>query len=144
MAIWYYSRLRPDGDRFLEKHWPYVSRIAAYFQKRADAEGMLDVAEEWICCVPTKATWPNAEVYGGLVAGAKIAARLGHRDEAKSWKKAARRPQGASRIDRVRSAAQPLYSPGWPRRTRFTGTRNTRKSKSGTDRRATAGSTAGC
>jgi len=36
---------------------------------------MLNLAEEWIAFIPAPSTWPNAEVYSGLAASAKIAAK---------------------------------------------------------------------
>ncbi len=91
LALWYYSRLRPDGDSFLKKHWDYVEKVSNYMQKRVADEGMLDLADEWISSAPTKATWPNAEVYAGLIASAKIANKLGQVDQAQSWSEAATR-----------------------------------------------------
>ena len=91
MSLWYYSRLRPDGDALLKKHWDYVQKVSNYMQKRVEMEGMLDLADEWICSNPRKATWPNAEVYAGLIASAKIADRLGCSDQATGWRKAAAR-----------------------------------------------------
>jgi hypothetical protein len=91
LALWYYSRLRPDGDAFLKKHWDYVQKVSSYMQKRVEKEGMLDLADEWICSSPRKATWPNAEVYAGLIASAKIADRLEYTDQATGWRKAAER-----------------------------------------------------
>jgi len=91
MALWYYSRLRPDGDALLKKHWDYVQKVSNYMQKCVEKEGMLDLADEWICSNPRKATWPNAEVYAGLIASAKIADRLGCSDQATGWRKVATR-----------------------------------------------------
>lgn len=93
MAIWTYSQLRPEQNEFLQRHWPFVERFAKYYQGRAAKEGLLDLSEEWICCVPTKSTWPNAEVYCGLRAAAKIAQRLGRPQEAKEWNDTARSVQ---------------------------------------------------
>jgi len=91
LALWYYSRLRPNGDDLLKKHWDYVQKVSNYMQTRVEKEGMLDLADEWIASNPHKATWPNAEVYAGLIASAKIADRLGHLDHAASWRKSAER-----------------------------------------------------
>jgi hypothetical protein len=50
---------------------------------------MLHLAEEWICFIPAPSSWPNAEVYSGLRAAAKIAGTLGHADDARRWNDAA-------------------------------------------------------
>jgi hypothetical protein len=84
-GMWLFSRLAPDGRTFLESAWPYVKFYADYYAKRVGREGMLNLAEEWICFIPAPSTWPNAEVYSGLRAAAKIAASLGHGDEARAW-----------------------------------------------------------
>jgi hypothetical protein len=90
-GMWFYSLLRPDGRAFLETVWPYVSFYADYYRTRVEREGMLNLAEEWICFIPAPSTWPNAEVHSGLRAAAKIAARLGHEPEARRWNEAADR-----------------------------------------------------
>jgi hypothetical protein len=88
-GMWLYSRLTPRGRAFLESAWPYVKFYADYYAKRVGKEGMLNLAEEWICFIPAPSTWPNAEVHSGLRAAAKIASELGHRDEARAWNAAA-------------------------------------------------------
>ncbi len=90
-GMWFYSLLRPDGRAFLETVWPYVSYYADYYRGRVEREGMLNLAEEWICFIPAPSTWPNAEVHSGLRAAAKIAAKLGHEAEARRWNEAADR-----------------------------------------------------
>jgi hypothetical protein len=90
-GMWYYSRLSPNGSAFLEKVWPYVDYYADYFAKRIDSEGMLNLAEEWICFIPAPSSWPNAEVYSGLRAAAKIADNLGNTQGAQRWNRAADR-----------------------------------------------------
>jgi hypothetical protein len=90
-AMWFYSRLASDGTAFLEKVWPYAKYYCDYYAGRIDREGMLNVAEEWICFIPSPASWPNAEIYSGLRAAAKIAAQLGHGPEAGRWNAAADR-----------------------------------------------------
>jgi hypothetical protein len=92
-GMWFFSRLTPDGTAFLESVWRYVAFYADYYAKRVDREGMLNLAEEWICFIPAPSTWPNAEVYSGLRASAKIAAALGHAEEAAKWGAAADRLQ---------------------------------------------------
>jgi hypothetical protein len=92
-GMWYYSRLTPNGTAFLESVWRYVKFYADYYTGRVGREGMLNLAEEWICFIPAPSTWPNAEVYSGLRASAKIAAQLGHADEAARWGGAADRLQ---------------------------------------------------
>ncbi|HMD61318.1 MAG TPA: hypothetical protein VKG78_07795, partial [Opitutaceae bacterium] len=84
-GMWFYSLLSPDGAAFLGKAWPYVRYYADYYAGRIEREGMLNVAEEWICFIPAPSSWPNAEIYSGLRAAAKIAARLGHAGEAGRW-----------------------------------------------------------
>ncbi len=88
-GIWYYSHLNPDGAAFLGSAWPYVKYYADYYVGRVAREGMLNLAEEWICFIPAPSTWPNAEVYSGLRAAAKIADSLGHGDESRQWNGAA-------------------------------------------------------
>ncbi len=88
-GMWLYSRVTPRGRAFLESAWPYVKFYADYYAKRVGREGMLNLAEEWICFIPAPSTWPNAEVHSGLRAAAKIAAELGHREEARAWNAAA-------------------------------------------------------
>jgi hypothetical protein len=88
-GMWFFSRLAPNGRAFLESAWPYVKFYADYYAKRVGREGMLNLAEEWICFIPAPSTWPNAEVYSGLRASAKIAAALGHAEEAAGWGAAA-------------------------------------------------------
>ena len=89
-AMWYYSRLDPNGPAFLEKHWPLVKYYADYYKKRIEKEeGMLYLGEEWIENLPAPTSWPNAEVYSGLRAAAKIADQLGDVQEALGWNRAA-------------------------------------------------------
>ncbi len=90
-AMWLYSLVSPDGPVFLGKAWPYVRYYAEYYVKRIASEGMLNVAEEWICFIPAPSSWPNAEIYSGLRAAAKIAGRLGHSAEAGRWNDSADR-----------------------------------------------------
>jgi hypothetical protein len=92
-GMWFYSRVSPRGPEFLGTVWPYVKFYADYYAGRVEREGMLNLAEEWICFIPAPSTWPNAEVYSGLRASAKIAGKLGHGDEAKKWNSAADRLQ---------------------------------------------------
>ncbi|HEY1847587.1 MAG TPA: hypothetical protein VGG37_00210 [Opitutaceae bacterium] len=103
-GMWLYSRVSPKGRAFLEGCWPYVKFYADYYSGRVAREGMLRLAEEWICFLPAPSTWPNAEVHSGLRASAKIAAELGHADEAARWNAAA---------DRLRQAfSDAAYDPG--------------------------------
>jgi hypothetical protein len=88
-GMWFYSRLTPKGPAFLRSAWPYVKFYADYYAGRVGREGMLNLAEEWICFIPAPSTWPNAEVYSGLRASAKIAAALGRGEEAGRWNGAA-------------------------------------------------------
>jgi hypothetical protein len=90
-GMWLYSRVCPDARAFLEGVWPYASHYADYFAGRVDREGMLGLAEEWICFIPAPSSWPNAEVYSGLRAAAKMAAALGRGPEAGRWGAAADR-----------------------------------------------------
>ena len=90
-GMWFYSLLTPKGTQFLESAWPYVKFYADYYTGRVGREGMLNLAEEWICFIPAPSTWPNAEVHSGLRAAAKIAAKLGHAEEARLWNGAADR-----------------------------------------------------
>ncbi len=90
-AMGFYSRLAPDAPSFLARVWPFVHYYADYYTGRIAREGMLQVAEEWICFIPAPSSWPNAEVYSGLRAAAKIADRLGHRAEAVRWNESADR-----------------------------------------------------
>ena len=90
-AMWLHSRLLPQGRKFLEKHWSYVREYCDHCARRVDKEGMVNVAEEWICFIPSPASWPNAEIYSGLRAGAKIAGELGHSAEEREWTRAADR-----------------------------------------------------
>lgn len=90
-GMWFYSRLNPDSRAFLGTVWPYVSYYADYYAGRVAKEGMLHLAEEWICFIPAPSSWPNAEVYSGLRAAAKIAAELGRAPEAARWGAAANR-----------------------------------------------------
>lgn len=93
-GMWFYSRLSPRGAAFLGTAWPYVKFYADYYTGRVSREGMLNLAEEWICFIPAPSTWPNAEVYSGLRAAAKIASALGHEPEARKWNDAADRLKG--------------------------------------------------
>ncbi len=90
-GMWFFSRVSPRGKEFLGSVWPYVKFYADYYSGRVGREGMLHLAEEWICFIPAPSTWPNAEVYSGLRASAKIAAALGHAEEASKWNDAADR-----------------------------------------------------
>lgn len=90
-GMWYYSRINPSGESFLGKMWPYVRYYADYFADRVEKEGMLHLAEEWICFIPAPSSWPNAEVYSGLRAAAKAATELGHPGDAARWSRAADR-----------------------------------------------------
>jgi len=92
-GMWFHSLLSPHGAEFLGKVWPYVKFYADYYTRRVGREGMLSVAEEWICFIPAPSSWPNAEIHSGLRAAAKIAARLGHAREASTWSEAADRLQ---------------------------------------------------
>lgn len=92
-GLWYYSRLRPEAGTFLASAWPYVKYYCDYYAGRVDREGMLNLAEEWICFIPAPSSWPNAEVYSGLRAAAKIARALGHPEEERLWTRAADRLQ---------------------------------------------------
>ncbi len=92
-GMWYYSLLNPDGAAFLRSSWPYVKYYADYYVGRVAREGMLNLAEEWICFIPAPSTWPNAEVYSGLRAASKIAARLGRNEECRQWNESADRLQ---------------------------------------------------
>jgi hypothetical protein len=92
-GMWFYSRVSPRGKEFLGSVWPYVKFYADYYSGRVGREGMLNLAEEWICFIPAPSTWPNAEVYSGLRASAKIATALGHADEARKWNDSADRLQ---------------------------------------------------
>jgi hypothetical protein len=89
MAMWVHSRLRDDGAAFLRQAWPYAKYYGDYYAGRIAREGMLSVSEEWICFIPAPASWPNAEIYGGLRAAVKMARELGHEAEARSWSEAA-------------------------------------------------------
>ena len=84
-GMWLYSRVSPQGAGFLGKAWPYVKYYGDYYSGRIAREGMLNVAEEWICFIPAPSSWPNAEIYSGLRASAKIAAQLGHPEDAARW-----------------------------------------------------------
>jgi hypothetical protein len=84
-AMGFYSQLASDAPSFLARVWPFVKYYADYYAGRVAREGMLHVAEEWICFIPAPSSWPNAEIYSGLRAAAKIAARLGHPEEAARW-----------------------------------------------------------
>lgn len=84
-AMWFYSRLAPEGAEFLKGVWPYVRYFADYYEGRIAKEGMLHVSEEWICFIPAPSSWPNAEIYSGLRASAKIASALGHDAQAARW-----------------------------------------------------------
>ena len=88
-GMWFHSRIIPEGDAFLAEVYPYVRKYADYYADRVSREGMIRTAEEWICQVPTRTTWPNAEILGGLRAASRIARRLGRPGEAEKWKKAA-------------------------------------------------------
>jgi hypothetical protein len=90
-AMWLESRLNPDGRAFLGRYWSWVKEYCDYCSRRVDKEGMVNVAEEWICFIPSPASWPNAEIYSGLRAGAKIASLLGHDGDAAAWTGAADR-----------------------------------------------------
>jgi len=92
-GMWLHSLLSPDGTAFLGRVWPYARDYADYYTGRIEREGMLNVAEEWICFIPAPSSWPNAEIYSGLRAAAKIAARLGYPQEASRWNRAAGRLQ---------------------------------------------------
>ncbi len=89
LGIWFHSRLIEDDKPFLTLAFPYVSHFADYYRQRIEKEGMINTAEEWICQVPTKTAWPNAEIYTGMRAAAKIARRLGHASDGEKWDAAA-------------------------------------------------------
>ena len=87
---------------------------ADYYVGRVAREGMLNLAEEWICFIPAPSTWPNAEVYSGLRAAAKIADRLGHGEEARQWNKSADRLQAQfsrQAYDAARGRIIPMAGP---------------------------------
>ncbi len=88
-GIWFYSLVRPNGVSFLDSSWPYVKFYSDYYARRVAKEGMLNLAEEWICFIPAPSSWPNAEVHSGLRAAVKIAEKLGHEMEARQWEAAA-------------------------------------------------------
>ena len=85
VGLWYFSRIRLNGEEFLREVYPYVRHYAEYYTERVQKEGMIHTAEEWICQIPSKTSWPNAEVYAGLSAAAKIADKLGHNTDALRW-----------------------------------------------------------
>ncbi len=89
VGLWYFSRLRLNGEEFLRETYPYVQHYAEYYTERVQREGMIHTAEEWICQIPSKTSWPNAEVHAGLRAASKIAGRLGHRTAAFRWSQSA-------------------------------------------------------
>jgi hypothetical protein len=90
-AMWLHSRIDAEGRDFLKTHWSYVRDVCNHLAARIDREGMVNVAEEWICFIPCPATWPNAEIYSGLRAGAKIAGELGRTEQQREWSAAADR-----------------------------------------------------
>jgi len=113
-GIWFYSLLRPDGEPFLATAWPYVKFYCDYYAGRVAREGMLNLAEEWICFIPAPSSWPNAEVYSGLRAAEKIASRLGHETEARQWGDAADRLQSrflAQAFDKEKGRLIPMAGP---------------------------------
>ncbi|HVU15442.1 MAG TPA: hypothetical protein VHD32_00845 [Candidatus Didemnitutus sp.] len=89
VGMWFHSRLIEDDQAFLNFAYGYVSHFADYYVGRIRKEGMLGTAEEWICQVPTKTAWPNAEIHAGLRAAAKIARRLSRENDAVRWDTAA-------------------------------------------------------
>lgn len=114
LGIWFHSRVIEDDTIFLNSAYAYVSRFANYYAQRVEKEGMLDTAEEWICQVPTKTAWPNAEIYAGLRAAAKIARRLGHESDSAKWDAAAQSLQTAileTAYDKTRERFIPLAGP---------------------------------
>ena len=113
-GMWLHSRLCPDGPAFLQKVWPYVKYYADYYAKRVAREGMLSVSEEWICFIPAPSSWPNAEIYSGLRAAAKIAAQLGHEPEAGQWNGSADRLRAQFSVqayDRDKGRIIPMAGP---------------------------------
>ena len=113
-GMWFYSLLSPQGTAFLERVWPYVRYYADYYSGRIGREGMLNVAEEWICFIPAPSSWPNAEIYGGLRAAAKIAARLGHARDAGAWNESCdrlRRQFGVQAYDEAKGRIIPMAGP---------------------------------
>ncbi len=88
-GMWFHSRIVRGGRAFLAEVYPYVRKYADYYTARVAKEGMLHTAEEWICQVPAQTAWPNAEIYGGLRAAARIARRLGRPGDAGRWQRAA-------------------------------------------------------
>lgn len=113
-GIWYYSLLNPNAGAFLGSAWPYVKYYADYYVGRVEREGMLNLAEEWICFIPAPSTWPNAEVYSGLRTAAKIAAKLGHDGEARQWNAAADKLQArflAQAYDKAKGRIIPMAGP---------------------------------
>ena len=88
-GMWFHSRIARNGKAFLSEVYPYVRKYADYYARRTAEEGMIRTAEEWICQVPTRTAWPNAEIYGGLRAAACIARTLDRPGEADRWEEAA-------------------------------------------------------
>ena len=114
MAMWLHSRLREDGTSFLRSAWPYAKYYGDYYARRIAGEGMLSVSEEWICFIPAPASWPNAEIYGGLRAAVKMARELGHDGEASRWSNAADTLKArflAQAYDRERARVIPMAGP---------------------------------
>lgn len=90
-AMGYFARLNPNGQALLQKRWSFVKYYSDYYMRRIAKEGMLNVGEEWITNIPVPSSWPNAEIYSGLRAAAKIAGILGHVQESQEWNRAADR-----------------------------------------------------
>ncbi len=88
-GMWFHSRIAAGGRSFLAEVYPYVRKYAEYYARRVAEEGMIRTAEEWICQVPTRTAWPNAEIFGGLRAAARIARSLGRARDASRWDRAA-------------------------------------------------------
>ncbi len=94
-GLWYASQFLRDGATGTAREkWDYFEQFGDYYERRVNEHGgMIPTAEEWICFVPALSSWPNSEIYSGLITASKTAQLLGKKDKAQRWSAAAQKLQ---------------------------------------------------
>ncbi|CCF84202.1 alpha-L-rhamnosidase-related protein [Nitrolancea hollandica] len=86
---------RYTGDRaFIERYYPHLQRQMAWFLKITDTNGLLardprvEQSVEWMWTIPRpgEVTYLNAVYYQALLDAADLASRLGHSQDAATWR----------------------------------------------------------